>query len=133
MRPARNGAVPPACDQIQRMSGYFAAAPLNSNSAIARVVLVPNSLVDEFSARLARRVGGLGVGDPTQPTTVVGPLITRASAERIRAGLALHTEQLNAAEQQALTEMESLARRAFRRTLREEQFTALRGLLGFWI
>ncbi|OYO09908.1 salicylaldehyde dehydrogenase [Enemella evansiae] len=48
------------------------------------VVLVPNSLVDEFSARLARRVGGLGVGDPTQPTTVVGPLITRASAERIR-------------------------------------------------
>lgn len=48
--------------------------------------------------------------------------------QRIRAGLALHTEQLNAAEQQALTEMESLARRAFRRTLREEQLTALRGL-----
>ena len=29
MRPARNGAVPPACDQIQRISGYFAACPLH--------------------------------------------------------------------------------------------------------
>jgi hypothetical protein len=36
MRPARNGAVPPACDQMNRISGYLAACPLHIRLMMAR-------------------------------------------------------------------------------------------------
>ena len=45
MRPARNGAVPPACDQMKRMSGKRAASPLKATPMIARVVSVPYSML----------------------------------------------------------------------------------------
>jgi hypothetical protein len=45
MRPARNGTVPPACDQMNRMSGNRVASPLNATPMIARVVSVPYSML----------------------------------------------------------------------------------------
>ena len=45
MRPARNGADPPACDQMNRMSGKRVASPLNVTPMIARVVSVPYSML----------------------------------------------------------------------------------------
>ena len=47
MRPARNGTVPPACDQMNRMFGNFAASPLNATPVMARVVSVPYSMLPE--------------------------------------------------------------------------------------
>jgi hypothetical protein len=45
MRPARNGADPPACDQMKRILGKRAASPLNVTPIMARVVSVPYSML----------------------------------------------------------------------------------------
>ena len=42
---ARNGAEPPACDQMKRMSAKRAASPPNVTPTIARVVSVPYSML----------------------------------------------------------------------------------------
>ena len=49
-------------------------------------VIVHRSLADEFAARLAAKAEGLPAGDPTDPHTVIGPLINAGAAERV-AGL----------------------------------------------
>ena len=46
MRASRNGIVPPACANTQRMLGYRAAMPLSSRLTIVRVVCVPYSIDD---------------------------------------------------------------------------------------
>ncbi|MFJ9555162.1 aldehyde dehydrogenase family protein [Nocardiopsis sp. NPDC101807] len=48
-------------------------------------VIVEESVHDEFVARLVERVEALGVGDPADPATDVGPLVNEASAERVAA------------------------------------------------
>nr|BFE71696.1 hypothetical protein GCM10020092_049970 [Actinoplanes digitatis] len=49
-------------------------------------VLVHRSIADEFAARLAEKAKGLPGGDPTDPHTVIGPLINAEAASRV-AGL----------------------------------------------
>jgi acyl-CoA reductase-like NAD-dependent aldehyde dehydrogenase len=49
-------------------------------------VIVHQSLADEFAARLAEKAKGLPSGDPADPHTVIGPLISAGAAERV-AGL----------------------------------------------
>jgi acyl-CoA reductase-like NAD-dependent aldehyde dehydrogenase len=49
-------------------------------------VLVHRSVADEFAARLAEKAKGLPGGRPTDPGTVIGPLINAAAAQRV-AGL----------------------------------------------
>lgn len=49
-------------------------------------VLVHESLAGEFTERFAAKAAGLPAGDPRQPGTVVGPLISAAAARRV-AGL----------------------------------------------
>jgi acyl-CoA reductase-like NAD-dependent aldehyde dehydrogenase len=46
-------------------------------------VLVHRSLADEFAARLAEKAKGLPAGDPTDPHTVIGPLISADAAQRV--------------------------------------------------
>ncbi|WP_160050386.1 aldehyde dehydrogenase family protein [Nocardiopsis sp. FR4] len=48
-------------------------------------VIVEDSVYDEFTARLVERVEALGVGDPADPATDVGPLVDEAAAERVSA------------------------------------------------
>ncbi|MCE7000705.1 aldehyde dehydrogenase family protein [Saccharothrix sp. S26] len=45
--------------------------------------LVHASVAEEFTARLAAKAAGLPHGDPTDPATVIGPLIDPASARRV--------------------------------------------------
>jgi vanillin dehydrogenase len=49
-------------------------------------VLVHRSLAEEFTARLAEKAKGLPGGDPADPHTVIGPLISADAARRV-AGL----------------------------------------------
>jgi len=48
-----------------------------------QMLLVHRSIVDEVQARLAERVRALPYGDPYDPATVVGPIISEAEAVRI--------------------------------------------------
>ncbi|GAA5020131.1 aldehyde dehydrogenase [Kitasatospora paranensis] len=45
-------------------------------------VLVPASRYDEVAAKLAAALGALRVGDPSDPATVVGPMVTRTQQQR---------------------------------------------------
>ncbi|GAB2832370.1 aldehyde dehydrogenase family protein [Microbacterium insulae] len=49
----------------------------------SRKVYVHRSVHDEFVARLADRVRALKVGDPTDPSVIIGPLITDSAVEQI--------------------------------------------------
>ncbi|HEY1530680.1 MAG TPA: aldehyde dehydrogenase family protein [Galbitalea sp.] len=49
----------------------------------ARKVYVDRSIHDEFVSRLAERVKTLKVGDPSDPTVIVGPLINERAVEQI--------------------------------------------------
>jgi acyl-CoA reductase-like NAD-dependent aldehyde dehydrogenase len=64
------------------------AAYMNSGQICmsADRVLVHRSVADEFAARLAEKAKGLPGGDPTDPGTLIGPLIDVAAARRV-AGL----------------------------------------------
>jgi aldehyde dehydrogenase (NAD+) len=46
-------------------------------------VIVEDAVYDEFVSRLVERVEALGVGDPADPATDVGPLVDAAAAERV--------------------------------------------------
>ncbi|MGH7641203.1 MAG: aldehyde dehydrogenase family protein [Candidatus Dormibacteria bacterium] len=46
-------------------------------------VLVQRSLAQEFTAKLASRASSLPAGDPRNPETVVGPLISQRAAQRV--------------------------------------------------
>ena len=48
-------------------------------------VLVDRSVAEEFTAKLAAKVGALPHGDPADPGTVIGPVINPRSAERVAA------------------------------------------------
>ncbi|MFC4905888.1 aldehyde dehydrogenase family protein [Actinomadura gamaensis] len=48
-------------------------------------VLVHESLAEEFTAKFAAKVAGLPSGDPSVPSTVIGPLVTRDAARRVAA------------------------------------------------
>ena len=46
-------------------------------------VIIHESLVDAFIPRYVERVNALTVGDPADPTTIVGPLINTRGAQRV--------------------------------------------------
>jgi aldehyde dehydrogenase (NAD+) len=52
-----------------------------------RRLIVHDSLHDELLGRLNRAYAGIRVGDPLEPTTLVGPLIDAASFERMQRAL----------------------------------------------
>jgi aldehyde dehydrogenase (NAD+) len=51
-------------------------------------ILVPESRQEEIAAALAEAIAGLKVGDPMEPDTAVGPLITAAQRDRVEAHIA---------------------------------------------
>ncbi|MFF0446784.1 aldehyde dehydrogenase [Streptomyces sp. NPDC004609] len=65
----------------QLMGGAF---PNSGQACVALTrILVPASRYDEIAARFTAAVAGLTVGDPADPETVVGPLVTRAQQQRV--------------------------------------------------
>jgi aldehyde dehydrogenase (NAD+) len=66
----------------------FAAMANNGQACEAGTrLLVPNSIKDEFLARLIERARTLKLGDPLDPATDVGPVITKEQQKRILAYL----------------------------------------------
>jgi aldehyde dehydrogenase (NAD+) len=51
-------------------------------------ILVPAARYDEIADRFAEAIDGLKVGDPMEPDTAVGPLITAAHRDRVEAHIA---------------------------------------------
>ena len=58
----------------------------------ARKLIVERPVAEELSTRLAEKVKGLKVGDPNEPDTIIGPLITESAlqlvSERVREAVA---------------------------------------------
>ncbi|MFW5776144.1 MAG: aldehyde dehydrogenase family protein [Spirochaetota bacterium] len=46
-------------------------------------IIVEDPIADEFTEKLAKKARSLSYGDPSQPTTVVGPLINRAAVAKV--------------------------------------------------
>jgi len=63
-------------------AGFLAAG---QNCTAGSRILVHESIADELVERLVARVRGLVVGDPADPSTQMGPLITEASLVRVEA------------------------------------------------
>ncbi|MFF2328619.1 MULTISPECIES: aldehyde dehydrogenase family protein [unclassified Streptomyces] len=66
----------------------------NGQACIAGTrILVPLSREQEFKAALAEAVGALKVGDPREPSTVVGPVLDRDQYERVQHYIRVGVEQ----------------------------------------
>ena len=48
-----------------------------------RATGAPGDIAEEFAERLAQRIEGLRTGDPADPQTVIGPLISASAASRV--------------------------------------------------
>jgi benzaldehyde dehydrogenase (NAD) len=46
-------------------------------------IVIDSSIADEFAAKLAERASALKVGDPTDPSTQIGPLVNEAAVKRV--------------------------------------------------
>jgi aldehyde dehydrogenase (NAD+) len=56
-------------------------------------ILVPRSRADEVTSRIVEAVAGLRVGDPDDPATFVGPLVSRRQRDRVEGYIASGVEQ----------------------------------------
>jgi aldehyde dehydrogenase (NAD+) len=67
------------------VDGSLYAAMANNGQACeaGTRLLVPNIIKDEFLAKLTERANTLKLGDPLDPATDVGPVITKAQQQRI--------------------------------------------------
>jgi acyl-CoA reductase-like NAD-dependent aldehyde dehydrogenase len=61
-------------------------------AAITRV-LVPRSREDEFTGAMAAGLGGIAVGDPFDPGTMLGPLAAERQRDRVEEYLAIGREE----------------------------------------
>jgi acyl-CoA reductase-like NAD-dependent aldehyde dehydrogenase len=50
----------------------------------ARRIVVERPLADDFARKLAEKTDGLKAGDPREPDTIIGPLITRQAFETVK-------------------------------------------------
>ncbi len=51
-------------------------------------ILAPAGRYEEIADRFAGLISGLKVGDPTEPDTVIGPLISAAHRDRVEGYIA---------------------------------------------
>ena len=50
----------------------------------ARRIIVERGIADEFTSRLAEKTAGLKAGDPREPDTIIGPLITASALSLVK-------------------------------------------------
>ena len=81
--------VTPSADLDLALRGivFAAAGTAGQRCTTMRRVIAHRSIVDELVARLATSYAGLPVGSPFEDDTLVGPLVNRASFERMRRAL----------------------------------------------
>ncbi|MDL4774682.1 MULTISPECIES: aldehyde dehydrogenase [Thermomonosporaceae] len=72
-------------DLAATMEGFKLASLMNNGEACAAQtrILAPRSRYDEVADALAAMVGGLGVGDPADYGTEIGPLVSARQRERV--------------------------------------------------
>ena len=63
------------------MAGIFSAS--GQSCMAGSRILVQRSVSDDFLTELGRRVSGLRLGDPTNPTTQISPVASRSHLEKI--------------------------------------------------
>jgi aldehyde dehydrogenase (NAD+) len=75
-------------DLVVRGATFAAAGTAGQRCTTLRRLIVHRSVLDEVVGRLATAYSGLPVGNPLESGTLVGPLVTLASLERMQAALA---------------------------------------------
>jgi betaine-aldehyde dehydrogenase len=82
-------------DLGQTMAGLKFASLMNSGQAcVAQTrILASRSRYDEVVDALAETVKGMAVGDPSDPTTEIGPLVAERQQERVEKYIALGQEE----------------------------------------
>ncbi|MFC8722713.1 aldehyde dehydrogenase [Kitasatospora sp. NPDC057198] len=78
------GIVLPDADLPSTVAGLVAGSLLNNGQACVALtrILLPASRYEEFAAALAAVFAGLRVGDPQDPDTQVGPLVSKRQQQR---------------------------------------------------
>jgi acyl-CoA reductase-like NAD-dependent aldehyde dehydrogenase len=78
-------------DLAATVAGFAAAALLNNGQVcyLSTRILVPRPRHDEVVEALAALAAGLVVGDPLDPGTQIGPLVSRARRDRVESYIAL--------------------------------------------
>jgi aldehyde dehydrogenase (NAD+) len=72
---------------------FGAVGTAGQRCTTTRRVLLHESVADEFTERLVRAYGQVRIGDPLQPETLMGPLVSAAAADSMLAALATVREQ----------------------------------------
>ena len=74
-------------DLVVRAVLFSAVGTAGQRCTSLRRLIVHRSVVDELVARLTRAYGSVAIGDPREPGTLVGPLITGEAFGRMEAAL----------------------------------------------
>ena len=74
-------------DLVVRAVLFTAVGTAGQRCTSLRRLIVHRSVVDELVARLTRAYGSVAIGDPREPGTLVGPLITGEAFGRMEAAL----------------------------------------------
>jgi len=85
-------------------------------------LLVHEAVADDFSARFATAVGALTAGDPRDPATQIGPLISERAVEKVAA----HVEDALAHGARLLTGGDRVGERRFTPTVLDRATLAMR-------
>lgn len=75
------------------MAGFMASTHAGQGCAITTRLLVPEAKLDEAVDAAAATMGSLAAGDPTDPGTICGPVISARQRERVEEYLTLATEE----------------------------------------
>ena len=91
-RPRSSSTTPTSAATIEGLK--FAALMNNGQACVAQTrILASRANYDEVVDALAEAVGGLQVGDPTDPATEIGPLVAQRQQERVEKYIALGQEE----------------------------------------
>jgi len=74
------------------VAAFTVATHAGQGCAITTRLVVPRDRYDEAVAAAARTMAGLGAGDPTDPKTICGPLISAKQRDRVEGYLDLATK-----------------------------------------
>jgi aldehyde dehydrogenase (NAD+) len=80
-------------DMAVRAILFAAVGTAGQRCTSLRRLIVHRSIREELTKRLVKAYGSLPIGDPREPSTLVGPLIDRAALERMGAALARAKEE----------------------------------------
>ena len=76
------------CDDLDKAADCAAAGIFFNQGEVCSAnsrLLVEDSIVDEFVAKMVERADNVKIGDPLDPHTTMGPIVSRRQCDRIRA------------------------------------------------